>query len=329
MKPTQQYLQQIESKLGGRVFGLGHAARLLAMTRIAGGHALLEGPPGIGKTLLARSFAQALGGQFRRVQGTPDLLPADITGVTVFRPDGTEFEFRPGPLFADVVLVDEVNRAGPKTQSALLEAMEEKRTTIDGDTRELPANFVVIATQNPIDFEGTYPLPESQVDRFLVRLDLTYAARDEEVQELQRYASPEGSAHQGSLTAIEDERELLRAARDEVAATRVERSLVEYVVDICEATRQSQDIALGLSTRAARALLLMARVLAAGSGFDFVRPDDVQSVVDAVGAHRIVLTPEARIAGLTATESLTRLVEGIAVPRVEGVVPTSADDAQE
>ncbi|MEM9386453.1 MAG: MoxR family ATPase [Pseudomonadota bacterium] len=329
MNPTQHYLQQIQSKLGERVFGLGQAARLLGMTRIAGGHALLEGPPGIGKTLLARSFAQALGGQFRRVQGTPDLLPADITGVTVFRPDGTEFKFRPGPLFADVVLVDEINRAGPKTQAALLEAMEEKRTTIDGDTRELPADFVVIATQNPIDFEGTYPLPESQVDRFLIRLDLTYAPRAEEVQVLQRYASPEGSAHQDALAAIEDERSLLRAARDEVAATRIEQALVEYVVNICEATRQAQSIALGLSTRAARAMLLMARVLAAGSGFDFVRPDDVQGVVDAVGAHRIVLTPEARIAGLTAQETLSRLVEGIAVPRVQGAVPSPTGESQE
>ena len=216
------------------------------MARIAGGHALLQGPPGIGKTLLARSFADVLGKQFRRIQGTPDLLPSDMTGISLFRPDAGKFEFRPGPLFADIVLVDEINRAGPKTQSALLEAMEERRVTLDGETHPLPENFIVIATQNPLEFEGTYPLPESQIDRFLVRLDVSYAERDAEAQVLETYADPT-SAHAGQSSAIENELELLNAARATVSKTRVERALIDYVLDICDASRRSEDAVLGLS----------------------------------------------------------------------------------
>lgn len=319
MNPVQQYVEQIRNSTSQRVFGLDEAVRLLVMARIAGGHALLQGPPGIGKTLLARSFAETVGGTFRRIQGTPDLLPSDMTGVTLFKPDGSTFEFRKGPLFADVVLVDEINRAGPKTQSALLEAMEERRVTIDGETRSLPDNFLVIATQNPLDFEGTYPLPESQIDRFLVRLDLDYAEREAEALILETYSLPQ-SAHAQSLTSIADEAALLEQARTTVAATQIEQALVGYVLDICEATRRSSEVQLGLSTRGARALLLMARVNAGASGFDFVRPDDVQAVASAVAAHRLVLTPETVFAGKGATEVITELLTQIAVPRLEGSI---------
>ena len=316
MTATQDYVMQIEQRLAERVFGIGPIARLLAMTRVAAGHALLEGPPGIGKTLMARTFADALGGNFRRVQGTPDLLPSDITGVTIFKPDGSQFEFRPGPLFADVVLVDEINRAGPKTQSALLEAMEERRVTLDGETRDLPKDFLVIATQNPMDFEGTYPLPESQIDRFLIRLDLSYADRDAEAAVLSRYARPD-SAHELPLSAMPQEHTLLNQARDEVSANTVEPALINYVLDICEATRRHQDITLGLSTRAARALLLMARVHAAANGFDFTRPDDVQAIASSVASHRLVLTPESLLAGIDGQQMLEQILSEVAVPRVE------------
>lgn len=316
MNPVQTYVEHIESRTAERVFGLSDTVRLLIMARIAGGHALLQGPPGIGKTLLARSFAETVGGTFRRIQGTPDLLPSDMTGVTLFKPDGSTFEFREGPLFADVVLVDEINRAGPKTQSALLEAMEERRVTIDGQTRDLPENFLVIATQNPLDFEGTYPLPESQIDRFLLRLDMAYAERESEALILETYGVPQ-SAHGQSLAAITDEAALLSQARASVTATKVERSLIGYVLDICEATRQSDEVQLGLSTRGARALLLMARVNAGAQGFDFVRPDDVQAVAMAVAAHRLVLTPEAGFAGKTSADVVADLIAQVAVPRVE------------
>lgn len=317
MTATQDYVKQIETKIAERVFGVGRVARLLAMSRIAGGHALLQGPPGIGKTLLARTFADVLGGKFRRVQGTSDLLPGDITGVTIFRPDGSEFEFRPGPLFADVVLVDEINRAGPKTQSALLEAMEERSVTLDGETRELPKNFLVIATQNPMDFEGTYPLPESQIDRFLIRLDLSYAEREAEAAVLEQYAKPH-SAHELPLNPLAQENTLLNAARDQVTATVVEPALIHYVLDLCDATRRNQGIALGLSTRAARAMLLMARVLASASGFEFVRPDDVQAIAPNVASHRLVLTPEATLAGMDGEQMLDQIMSEVPVPRVEG-----------
>ncbi|MFK7915531.1 MAG: AAA family ATPase [Pseudomonadales bacterium] len=325
MSAAQDYVKTIEERLAERVFGMASVTRLLAMTRIAGGHALLQGPPGIGKTLLARSMAEVLGGDFQRIQGTPDLLPGDMTGVTVYRPDGSEFVFRPGPLFADVVLVDEINRAGPKTQSALLEAMEERRITLDGETRPLPENFLVIATQNPLDFEGTYPLPESQIDRFLIRADISYADATAEAEVLARYALP-ASPHQQSLAAMANEPTALAAARSAVSATRISRTLIDYVIALCDASRRSEDIALGLSTRAARALMLMARVHASANGFDFVRPDDVQAVAGAVAGHRLVLSPEVTLAGTDSEAMLQSIISAVPVPRIEGEVPTAAGD---
>lgn len=326
---AQQYINTLSEQVAQRVFGLDQVIRTLAMTRIAGGHALLQGPPGIGKTLLARSFAEAIGGSFRRIQGTPDLMPADVTGISVFDSTKAAFEFRRGPVFSDVVLVDEINRAGPKTQSALLEAMEERHVTVDGSTYPLPDSFLVIATQNPLDFEGTYPLPESQVDRFLVRLDLQYTDRESEVAVLQEYGRVRG-AHDGSLESLANEATALADARLAVDAVLVERALIEYVLDLCEATRRSQDIDLGLSTRAARALLLMARVQACAAGFGFVRPDDVQGVIGAVASHRLTLAPEITFTGKSAAEVMREVVAQVPVPRVEAAATAaeeSSDDA--
>lgn len=316
MSQTGEYIETLCRQLGEHVFGSEPIVRLLAMARIARGHALLQGPPGVGKTFLARAFAGALGGQFRRVQGTPDLLPSDITGVVMFSPDGRAFEFRRGPLFADVVLVDEINRAGPKTQSALLEAMEERHVTIEGDTHPLPEDFIVLATQNPIEFEGTYPLPESQIDRFLVRILLDYPTREAEAQVLTAYGQPDG-AHGRKLDFAVPAAQTLNAVRDEVVATRVEPELIGYVLDIVAASRRSDLITLGFSTRAARALLVMARINAAASGSSFVRPDDVQLVASAVLGHRLVLTAEAVLQGIDGDTLVARLIETVPVPRGE------------
>ncbi|MEM6710477.1 MAG: AAA family ATPase, partial [Pseudomonadota bacterium] len=219
----------------------------------------------------------------------------------------------------DVLLMDEVNRTGPKTQSALLEAMEERQVSVDGVTRPLAADFVVIATQNPLEYEGTYPLPESQIDRFLVRLNLSYAPRDAEADVLLRYATPEDQ-RSSAIDALADEAAMLGAARAAVTATRVDRRLVDYVLDLCDATRRSEELQLGLSTRAARAWLLLARVEAAAQGFDFVRADDVQAVATVVAEHRMVLAPEATLAGRTASEVLDVAIAQIPVPRLEGTL---------
>ena len=312
MTASSNYVQTIAAQVGRHVFGMDETVRVLAMAQLARGHVLLQGAPGIGKTFLARTFAATVGGAFQRIQGTPDLTPSDITGVTIFRPDGSEFEFREGPLFTEVLLIDELNRCNPKTQSALLQAMEERRVTVERESRTLSPNFFVIATQNPMDFEGTYPLPESQIDRFLVRIDVQYAEREHEARVLNTHANT--TVRDLLVEAIDPE--LRDAARDEIDACRVEPKLIEYVLDIATASRRTEDVQLGLSTRGARALVLMARINAVCAGFDFVRPDDVQAVAPWVIAHRLILTSEAILEGRTAAALTEQLVSAIAVPRV-------------
>lgn len=312
MTAGRDYVQAITAQVGRHVFGMDATVGVLAMAQMVRGHVLLQGAPGIGKTLLARTFAASIGGAFQRIQGTPDLTPSDITGVTIFRPDGSEFEFREGPLFTEVLLIDELNRCNPKTQSALLQAMEERRVTVERESRELPANFFVVATQNPLDFEGTYPLPESQIDRFLVRIDLHYAAREHEARVLHTHAT----AAVRTVAVEPVDPALLEAARSEIDHCRVEAALIDYVLDIAAASRQREDVQLGLSTRGARALVLLARANAVCAGFDFVRPDDVQAVAPWVIAHRLILTTEAILEGRTATELAAEIVASVAVPRV-------------
>jgi MoxR-like ATPase len=260
-------------------------------------------------------LARALGGEFKRIQGTADLMPSDITGVSVFDELTKAFNFRPGPLFADVVLVDEINRTGPKTQSALLEAMEERQVSVERSTFDLPPDFLLIATQNPREFEGTYPLPESQLDRFMLRLDMQYPERAAEAEILARYGGM-GTAAQAALASVTAiDRALLGAARADVEAVHVSDALSAYVLDLARTSRGHARLALGLSTRGALALLKAARVLAALRAGEFVTPDDVKRAAVWVMPHRLVLTPEATLEGLTDLETVQNILAETPVPR--------------
>jgi MoxR-like ATPase len=302
-------------ELGRVVVGADAALHALLVALLARGHVLVQGIPGLGKTLLAKTLARALGGEFKRIQGTADLMPSDITGVSVFDETTRSFAFRPGPLFADVVLVDEINRTGPKTQSALLEAMEERQVSVERATLALPPDFLLIATQNPREFEGTYPLPESQLDRFMLRLDMQYPAREAEAEILLRYGGMESAAHAALATVTSIDRGLLAAARADVEAVQVSPALSAYVLDLAHASRRHPRLALGLSTRGALALLKAARIVAALRGGEFVTPDDVKHAAVWVMAHRLVLTPEAALEGATDVDTVRSILAETAVPR--------------
>ena len=282
---------------------------------IARGHILIEGVPGLGKTLLAKALARALGGEFKRIQGTADLMPSDIIGVHVFDEAARGFSFRPGPLFADVVLVDEINRAGPKTQSALLEAMEERQVSVERVVLPLPADFIVLATQNPRESEGTFPLPESQLDRFMLRVDMGYPARAAESEILARYGGVEAAAHSTLDLVTTIDRALLVEARASAQRIHVSAALSDYVLDIAAATREHPRLALGISTRGAVVLLKAARIYAGLRAGDFVTPDDVKQVAPWILAHRLVLTPEATLEGASDAQVVASLLAAIPVPR--------------
>lgn len=313
MNALESLEQQLQQQLGAVVIGMQPVVRALTIAIVARGHVLLQGAPGLGKTLLSKTLATALGGVFKRVQGTSDLMPADITGVHVFDADKKDFVFRPGPVFADVLLVDEVNRTGPKTQSALLEAMEERQVTVDRRNFPLPPNFLVIATQNPREFEGTYPLPESQLDRFMLRIDLGYPVRDDELAVLARYGNVD--AHTSGNAAQVITAELLAAAQASVAQIHVAPELAAYIVDIAAASRAHAHVGLGLSTRGVLALLRAARISAGIRGGEFVTPDDVKQVAPLIIPHRLVLAAEAILEGITEQTITQRLLEQTAVPR--------------
>jgi MoxR-like ATPase len=310
-------LQDLESalqqRIGEVVLGVRPAVRALCIAVVARGHVLVQGVPGLGKTLLSKSLAGALGGSFKRVQGTSDLMPTDITGTHLF--DGTKnaFVFRPGPLFADVVLFDEVNRAGPRTQSALLEAMEERQVSVDREMFALPADFLVIATQNPREFEGTYPLPESQLDRFMLRLELSYPALEAETQVLLRYtgvaAEPSPPVSQSLPTGLVQE---ARAAAERV---HISPELCAYVLAVAQASREHAQLSLGLSTRGALALMRAARILAGIEGAEFVTADDVKAVAPMVLPHRLMLTGDALLADMSESEVVSRILEQVPAPR--------------
>jgi MoxR-like ATPase len=280
---------------------------------LTGGHVLLEDVPGVAKTMLARAMAASVGCAFKRIQCTPDLLPTDVTGVSVFNQKTTEFEFRPGPIFAQVVLADEINRTTPRTQAALLEAMAESRVTVDGTTHTLKQPFLVIATQNPIDHEGTFPLPEAQLDRFLVRFSLGYPTPEEEYKMLEIL---ERGNPLDTLQPVVSAEELL-AAQEAVRSVHVDPKVRQYIIQIVQNTRVCDDVSLGGSPRASIALFRTAQALAAVSGRNFVRPDDVKQMTGPVLTHRLILRPESRLRKLTAATVVTQVVESVPVPMIE------------
>jgi MoxR-like ATPase len=316
MTALQDLETRIQERLHGTVIGMRELTRALLIAIVARGHVLVEGPPGLGKTLLGKSLAAALSGRFSRIQGTADLMPADITGVHVFDETSRKFVLHPGPIFTEVLLVDEINRAGPKTQSALLEAMAERQVTIDRKTYRLPPGFLVIATQNPHEFEGTFPLPESQLDRFMMRIDVGFPAAEDEAAVLERYgtiaaaAAVTGKRVPGDITA--EEIDLARQCADQV---HVSAELLTYILGIARASREQAQIAMGLSTRGTLALLLAARVAAGLRGSEFATPDDVKLVVPWVVAHRLTLSSEAALEGRTDRELTRALLERVPVPR--------------
>ena len=284
--------------------------RLVVQTLMAGGHALIEDVPGVGKTLLAKSLARSIDCSFHRIQFTPDLLPSDLTGVSVWDRERGKFVFRRGPVFSNIVLGDEINRASPKTQAALLEAMEERQVTVDGITRPLEPPFMVIATQNPIEHEGTYPLPESQLDRFLMRISVGYPDHDAEAEMLDRHADHNLLA---DLTPVVGQAEI-QAMIAGVKAVHVAPELKRYLIDLADASRRHPQLTLGMSPRATLNLQQVARAQAAARGRTYVTPDDIKALAEPVLAHRLLVTPEAQLKGLSSVDALTDVLRTVPVP---------------
>ena len=309
---SDRVLDEVERAIVGK----RDALELVLTGFLADGHVLLEDYPGLAKTLAARSFAQVLSMRFTRVQFTPDLMPSDVTGSSIWNQRDGDFEFRPGPIFTNLLLGDEINRAPPKTQAALLEAMQERQVTIEGTTHILEPPFLVIATQNPIEYEGTYPLPEAQLDRFLLRTTVGYPAREDEIEVLGRRI--ERQEDDVVLEHVVD-REALLGMQKAIESVHVAESVRAYCVDLVTATRTSPNVAVGASPRGSLALLKLARARAAMAGRDFVLPDDVKAVAVAALAHRLVLRPELWVQKVSADDVVREVLETVPTPRAEDV----------
>ena len=310
MSRVRDVVERVSSSVSTVIVGNAASVELCVIALLCGGHVLIEDVPGVGKTMLAKALARATGCEFERLQFTPDLLPSDVTGVSVFNPRTTEFEFRRGPIFAQVLLADEINRATPKTQSALLEAMEERQVTVDGQTHALPSPFIVLATQNPIELGGTYPLPEAQVDRFLIKVALGYLPLQGEVSMLDRF---QHVAPLDSLEAVTSAAEIA-ACRDELRAVYCDPQLKEYCVTVVQATRVHSDVALGASPRGSLGLLHVAQARAAAHGRDYVSPDDIKELAAPVLGHRVILRANAELRGVTNVQVLNEVLASLAVP---------------
>jgi MoxR-like ATPase len=310
MREVARRAQRIEANIASVILGKNEVIRACIVALLAGGHIIIEDYPGVGKTLLAKTLARSVACRFARVQFTPDLLPSDVTGVGVFNQKTGEFEFRPGPIFANIVVADEINRSSPKTQASLLECMEERQVTVDNATHPITPPFMVIATQNPIEYEGTYPLPEAQLDRFMMRLSLGYPTVDAEEAVLRDQTSRDPFAE---LDPVLDAAQVLDMQRA-VGRVKVVPALHRYVVAILTATRTTRDIYLGASPRAGIALVRAAKALAVLRGRDFVVPQDLKDLSGRVLGHRIILSSDAKVHGQTEDAVIARLLEGVPVP---------------
>ena len=307
---VKEVAERITGSVGQVILGKTNEIRLTALGMLCRGHILLEDIPGVGKTMLAKSLARAVGCTFNRIQFTPDMLPSDITGVSIYNPKTREFEFRPGPIMAQVVLADEINRATPKTQSALLEAMEEGQMTVDGVTYRLSNPFLIMATQNPIEYEGTFPLPEAQLDRFLIRVQIGYPQPEDELRILasQQYQHP---IH--NLQQVVSLQELL-SAQQQIKDVYVATEVQQYIINLITASRRHPDVYLGSSPRGSLALFRTAQARAAMTGRDFVIPDDVKALAEVTLAHRIIVGPAARIKNITSRSVVRDILNSTPVP---------------
>jgi len=310
MSSVQDLGNKIIENVEKVIIGKHREVQLALVAMLCQGHILIEDVPGVGKTMLAKSLAKSVGCTFRRIQFTPDLLPSDITGVSIFNQKTREFEFRPGPIMAQIVLADEINRATPKTQSALLECMEERQVTVDERTYRMPEPFMIIATQNPIEYEGTFPLPEAELDRFLMRISLGHPKPEEEVQILdaQQYIHPIETLEQ--VATVEE----LKKAQEEIKSVYVDDLVKEYIVALVNATRTYPEVYLGASPRGSLALYKTGQALAALQGRDFVIPDDIKVLAEVTLAHRIIVSPSARIKNVDTREVVQDIVSSVPVP---------------
>ena len=313
---AKEVADRLIANVGKVIIGKGRVDELAVMTLMCQGHLLIEDVPGVGKTMLARSLAKSVGGKFKRIQFTPDLLPSDITGVSVFNQKNGEFEYREGPISAQIVLADEINRASPKTQAALLEAMEERQVTVDGVPHPMPEPFMVMATQNPIEYEGTFPLPETELDRFLARLRLGYPDKSDEMQvlEAQRRRHPI-DALEAVVTPAE-----LAALQAAVRGVYVSEDVRDYIVSICGGTRDHPDLYLGASPRGSLAMYRLAQAQAVVADRDYVLPDDVRDLAFPALGHRVILSSAARIQGATAADAIADVLDNTPVPGASPVV---------
>jgi MoxR-like ATPase len=315
LRATSELMAHARGELGRVISGQREAIEEVMIAVLCQGHALLEGVPGIAKTLMVKALGRLLGLGFQRVQATPDLMPADILGTTILRPGTDSFTFHAGPVFTDLLLVDEINRMPPRTQAALLECMEERQVTSDGTRRQLPAWFTVFATQNPVDFEGTYPLPEAQLDRFLLKIRVAYPSEQDELEILHRHHAGSGAGLLEDAAIKPIPEGLLAAARAEVRAIRIEPELYGYILSLARRTREWPTLLLGASPRAALSIMLVAQAAAAFDGRDFLVPDDVKRAVVPVLRHRVMLKPEAELEGFDADRVLADVIAGVPVPR--------------
>lgn len=310
---VSEFSKRVIGNVENAIVGKRKQLVLSLVAWLSGGHVLLEDVPGVAKTMLARALAKSVGCRFKRVQCTPDLLPSDVTGTSIFNQKTAEFEFRPGPVFTQILLADEINRATPRTQASLLEAMAESRVTVDGNSHVLKPPFLVIATQNPVDHEGTFPLPEAQLDRFLMKFSLGYPSVEEELRMLQLLQHGHPVDKLKAVAKAED----LVAAQSEIRKVYVDDRLREYMMQIINQTRKHEDLALGGSPRATIALFRCAQAMAAIRGRHYVQPDDVKKITAPVMAHRLIVRPESRLRKMTADSVLESILGEIAVPTVE------------